>query len=95
MTDKPGESVNMKPVDKGKLKVSTVAKELSKLESFSPHILEATLRGMDWNDIFRDYFRGDTLYIYYLIILTSTTGPQLTAPDSRGMEWTIHSTLYS
>ena len=34
-----------------------VLNELSKLESFSPHIIEASLRGMNLNEIFRDFYR--------------------------------------
>ena len=34
--------------------------ELSKLETFSPHIIEASLRGMNLNEIFRDFYRANS-----------------------------------
>jgi hypothetical protein len=34
-----------------------ISRELTQLETFSPHILEASLRGMNLNQIFRDFYR--------------------------------------
>lgn len=34
--------------------------ELSQIESFSPHIVEATLRNTNWESVMRDFFRANT-----------------------------------
>ena len=34
--------------------------ELSQIETFSPHILEATLRNTNWESVMRDFFRTNT-----------------------------------
>lgn len=34
--------------------------ELSQIESFSPHILEATLRNTNWESVMRDFFRTNS-----------------------------------
>ena len=34
--------------------------ELSQIESFSPHILEATLRNTNWESVMRDFYRTNT-----------------------------------
>lgn len=39
---------------------SEVTVELSQIESFSPHILEATLRNTNWENVMRDFFRTNT-----------------------------------
>lgn len=39
---------------------SAVTSELSQLESFSPHILEASLRNTSWESLMRDFFRTNS-----------------------------------
>mmetsp|Transcript_30855 Transcript_30855/g.57548 ORF Transcript_30855/g.57548 Transcript_30855/m.57548 type:complete len:561 (-) Transcript_30855:139-1821(-) len=39
---------------------SDTTAELSQIESFSPHILEATLRNTNWESVMRDFFRTNS-----------------------------------
>ena len=39
---------------------SEAAAELSQIETFSPHIVEATLRNTNWENVMKDFFRTNS-----------------------------------